>query len=164
MTAKENNPVSAAAPNELKIVRLFDAPCALVWKMFTEIEHALAWGGPRDYPMVELEGELRVGGKWRGCLQARESGEKLWQGGVYREIVPNERLVYTFAWEEESGMSAQETLISIQFTETAEGKTEMTFTQAPFALTESRDGHRAGWSSAFDRLDEYLAQAAARPS
>lgn len=156
MTGRKNNLATAEAPDELRIVRVFNAPRALVWKMFTEIEHALAWGGPRDYPMTRLEADLRPGGKWRGCLRAKEGGEELWQGGVYREIVPPERLVYTFAWDKESGNSPIETLITLTFAETADGRTEMTFHQAPFVSTESRDGHREGWNSAFDRLCEYL--------
>ena len=153
MSARKNE-----SPNELVITRVFDAPRQLVWKVFTEIEHAVKWSGPRDYPMAHLEGELRVGGKWRGCLRAKESGEELWQGGVYREIVPNEKLVYTFAWDEESGNSPTETLITITFEDEGAGQTKMTFHQAPFISTESRDGHREGWSSAFDRAEEYLGQ------
>ena len=157
---QKKDPAKSDAPNELKITRVFNAPRATVYKMFTEIEHALAWGGPRDYPMTHLEADLRPGGKWRACLRAKESGEELWQSGVYREIVPLERLVYTFAWDEESGNSPMETLITLTFADAAEGKTEMTFHQAPFASTESRDGHREGWNSAFDRLDDYLVKIA----
>lgn len=147
---------ATAAPNELVIIRVFAAPRALVWKMFTEIKHALAWGGPRDYPMIRLEADLRPGGKWRGCLRAKDSGEELWQSGVYREILPLERLVYTFAWDEESGNIPTETLVTIQFEDEGDTKTKMTFRQAPFETSERREGHRKGWSSAFDRLDDYL--------
>ncbi|MBA3963626.1 MAG: SRPBCC domain-containing protein [Chthoniobacterales bacterium] len=156
MNERKSNPSAATTPNELTITRILNAPRALVYKVFTEIEHALKWGGPRDYPMAHLEGELRVGGKWRGCLRAKDGGEEMWQGGVYREIMPNERLVYTFAWDEESGNSPLETLITLTFSDTDDGKTKMTFHQAPFASAESRDGHREGWNSAFDRLDDYL--------
>ncbi len=141
--------------NELVITRVFDAPRELVYKMFTEIEHAKKWGGPRDYPMTHLEAELKPGGKWRGCLRAKDTGKDLWQGGVYREIVAPQRLVYTFAWEEESGNTPTETLITITFEE-ENGKTKTTFRQAPFASTESRDGHNKGWNSSFDRLGDYL--------
>jgi uncharacterized protein YndB with AHSA1/START domain len=160
MTARETESATAA-PNELIIVRIFAAPRALVWKMFTEIEHALKWGGPRDYPMIRLEADLRPGGKWRGCLRAKESGEELWQGGVYREIVPPERLVYTFAWDEGSGNSPNETLVTITLAEEGADKTKMTFRQAPFISGESRDGHRAGWNSAFDRLVDHLKEVGA---
>ncbi len=153
---RESNPDSQAAQNELVITRVFDAPRELVYRMFTEIEHVKQWGGPREYPMVHLEGELRQGGKWRACLRAKDGGEELWQGGVYREIVPLERIVYSFAWDKESGNSPLETLITLNFADEGKDKTKMTFRQAPFASVESRDGHREGWSSSFDRLDDFL--------
>lgn len=116
-------------PEELIIERIFNAPRVLVWKVWTEKEHALQWGGPSDYPIVHIEGELRPGGKWRACLRAKDGGEEMWQGGIYREIVPPERLVYTFAWAEESGNSPMETLITLTFADEADGKTKMTFTK-----------------------------------
>lgn len=152
-----------AAPNELVMTRVFNAPRELVFRAFTESAEIKQWGGPPDYPCVEAEGDLRVGGKWRACLRARETGEKMWQGGVYREITPPERLVYTFAWDEESGNTPAETLVSITFAE-KDGKTLMTFHQAPFASAERRDGHRKGWSGCFDRLDAYLREAQAHPA
>ena len=67
---------ATAAPNELVIIRVFAAPRALVWKMFTEIKHALAWGWPRDYPMHLLEADLRPGGTGRGHRPV--GGRALW--------------------------------------------------------------------------------------
>jgi uncharacterized protein YndB with AHSA1/START domain len=154
MNETESRPGDNA--HELVIERIFDAPRKLVWKMWTEKEHALQWGGPRDYPMVQTEADVRPGGKWRSCLRSVETGEELWQGGVYSEVVEPERLVFTFAWDEDSGQSTtHETLVTITFTE-QEGKTKMTFRQTPFKSLESRDGHREGWNSSFDRLDSYL--------
>ena len=99
--------------------------------------------------------DLRPGGRWRSCLRSTETGTDLWVGGVYREIVPPERLVFTFAWEEE-GERGLETLVTITFAE-RDGKTHMTFRQTPFQSDSERDGHRGGWTSAFDRLDDLLA-------
>jgi len=73
---------------------------------------------------------------------------------VFREVVPPERLVFTFAWEEE-GERGIENLVTITF-DGQNGKTLMTFRQAPFQSDAERDGHRGGWTSAFDRLDENL--------
>jgi uncharacterized protein YndB with AHSA1/START domain len=78
--------------------------------------------------------------------------------GVFREIVAPERLVFTFAWDEE-GERGLETLVTITFAE-QNGKTLMTFRQIPFQSAEERDGHRGGWTSAFDRFDEELSQPA----
>ena len=121
---------------ELVIERVFNAPRALVFRAWTDPEHARQWFGPRDYPARELTMDVRPGGRWRSCLRSVETGNDLWVGGVYREIVAPERLVFTFAWEEE-GERGLETLVTLTFTE--------------------RDGHRGGWTSTWDRLDDLLA-------
>ena len=157
MTESKNDPSAKGAQHELVITRIFDAPRELLFKLWTDLEHAKQWMGPREYPIVKIEADLRPGGKWRACLRAKDGSGDLWQGGVYREIVEPERLVYTFAWDEETGQPARETLVTITFAE-EEGKTKMTFRQAPFDSAATRDGHRDGWNSSFDRMDEYLAE------
>jgi uncharacterized protein YndB with AHSA1/START domain len=101
--------------------------------------------------------DVRAGGKWRHCLESTGGGKDLWLGGIYREIVPPERLVFTFAWEEE-GERGLENLVTVTFAE-QNGKTVLTFHQVPFQSDGERDGHRYGWSSSFDRLEEHLAKA-----
>lgn len=142
---------------ELVITRTFDAPRELVFKAWTDPEHALKWWGPRSHPTTRVEMDVRPGGRWRKCLRSTESGEELWNGGMFREITPPSRLVFTFAWEQE-GERGLETVITVDFTE-HNGKTRMTFRQTPFQSIEERDGHHGGWSSSFDRLDELLAGA-----
>jgi uncharacterized protein YndB with AHSA1/START domain len=63
--------------------------------------------------------------------------------------------VFTFAWDEE-GERGLETLVTVTFAE-QKGKTLMTFRQVPFQSVEERDGHRGGWTSSFDRLEDYVA-------
>ena len=152
----------AAAPDimiptarELTIVRLIDAPRALVFRAWTDPAWLARWWGPRAHPAVEMTMDVRPGGVWRGLLRGVEDGRELWHGGVFREISPPERLVFTFAWEEE-GERGLETLVTVTFAE-HEGKTRMVFHQAPFQSVGERDGHHGGWSSAFDRLDEQAA-------
>ncbi len=142
----------------LLITRVFDAPRALVYQAFVDPRHALRWGGPRDYPMSHVEGEVRPGGPWRACLRGVADGRELWQGGVYREVVANERLVFTFAWDQEDGRPGPQTLVTITFADHGR-KTLLTFRQSVFDTQANRDGHRGGWTSAFDRLEEFLAQA-----
>ncbi len=150
----------SGAARALTLTRLFDAPRTLVFAAFTDPEHALNWWGPRDFPATHLEMDLRPGGAWRGCLTSPEDGRVLWQGGVFREIVPPRRLVFTFAWDEE-GERGLETLVTIEFAEQG-GKTLMTFRQAPFQSDGERDGHGYGWTSTFDRLAADLARRLAR--
>jgi uncharacterized protein YndB with AHSA1/START domain len=143
-----------AAERTLVITRLFDAPRALVFKAWTDTRYAIDWWGPTDYPAVHMEMDLRPGGAWRFCLRSTETGKHLWQRGVFREVVPPERLVFTFAWEE-AGERGRENLVTVTFAE-QDGKTLVTFRQAPFWSVGERDGHRGGWTSTFDRLVEFL--------
>lgn len=140
---------------ELLIERVLDAPRELVFQAWTDLDHVRQWFGPKDYPCTQMTMDVRPGGRWRCCLTSIENGQQLWVGGVYRDIVPPERLAFTFAWEEE-GERGLETLVEITLTERA-GKTHMTFRQTPFQSDGERDGHRGGWTSAFERLDELLA-------
>ncbi len=152
--AARNNTAANLKDQELVITRVFDAPRELVFKAWTDPEQMMLWWGPRDYPVTQLKIDIRPGGIWRFCLRANDSGKKLWQGGVFREVVEPERLVFTFAWEEE-GERGLETLVTVDFVE-QDGKTLMTFRQSPFQSTGERDGHRSGWNSSFDRLVDYL--------
>jgi uncharacterized protein YndB with AHSA1/START domain len=139
----------------LTITRLFDAPRTLVWQAWTDPKHAMNWWGPRWHPARQVEMDVRVGGRWRHCLRSTETGADLWHGGVFREVVPPERLVFTFRWEEE-GERGNENVVTVTFTEQG-NRTQMSFRQTPFWSDEERDGHQGGWGSTFDRLDDLLA-------
>jgi len=138
---------------ELVIERIFDAPRALVFQAWTDRAHMMGWFGPRGYHATSCELDVRPGGAWRGCMRSPEGVEHC-ASGVYREVVPNERLVFTYAWEE-NGRRGHETEVRITFAD-HDGKTKMTFRQAPFETVESRDSHHGGWSEAFDKLGETL--------
>lgn len=150
-------PASLADDRVLVIIRVFEAPRALVWKAWTDPAHALKWMGPREHPAVSWKADARVGGAWRACLRSPDGNEELWQGGVFKEIKAPELMAYTFAWD--GGM---ETLVTIRFEDLGE-KTRMHFRQTPFSSRESRDGHQGGWSSAFDRFDDLLAELRKHP-
>lgn len=139
---------------ELVIMRVFNAPRDLVWKAWTDPTHAVQWWGPIEYPAAHLEMDVRPGGVWRGLLRSPGDGSELSHKGVFREVTPPERLVFTFSWDEE-GERGLETLITITFVDQGD-KTLMTFRQIPFQSAEERDGHRYGWGSAFDRFDDTL--------
>jgi uncharacterized protein YndB with AHSA1/START domain len=154
----------------LCITRVFNAPRELVWRAWTDPEMAKQWSGPKQFPATAVQLGQKPGDPWRICLRGYRPGTdtvtEFWQGGVLREIVPPELLVYTFAWEKRSSVGLpedgdpHETLITVRFDETA-GKTTMHFHQQYFATASERDGHNGGWSSSFERLEEFVnAQAA----
>lgn len=152
--ATRSSPLIEPAARELVITRVFSVPREVVFNAWTNPNAVKKWWGPRDYPATHIEMDVRPGGVWRNCLQSRETGKELWQGGVFREVVPPSRLVFTFAWEEEVERGL-ETLVTVTLAEEG-GKTRMTFHQASFQSIEECDGHRGGWNSTFDRLDEQL--------
>jgi uncharacterized protein YndB with AHSA1/START domain len=78
-------------------------------------------------------------------------------GGVYREIVEPERLVFTHAWEDEEGKPGHQTLVTVTFAE-QDGKTRLAFHQAVFESVADRDSHREGWTECLDRLEGYLGE------
>jgi uncharacterized protein YndB with AHSA1/START domain len=160
-TATVNQTVRAQ--QELQITRVFDAPRELVWKAWTDPDQMREWFGPRDFVARNLTAEARPGGRWRNCLHSDgftdTAGEwrtaDLWQGGEYLEVVEPERLVFTFHWDEGTGLPEHDTVITITFVEN-KGKTTMNFHQTFFVTEEDRDGHMKGWNSSFDKLNDLL--------
>lgn len=84
------------------------------------------------------------------CMSSEEHGTFCCHG-VWREITPPERLVFTTAWENPDGPPEHEMLITVTFADLG-GRTEMTFHQAPFIHEQSRDSLNDGWSECFDKL------------
>jgi uncharacterized protein YndB with AHSA1/START domain len=158
MASKGNSTGSSSSKSdrELVIKRVFDAPRELVFKAWTDPEHLKQWSAPQGFTIPVAEGDLRPGGKWRSMMR-KPDGTELWLGGVYREIVEPERLVFTHAWDDKNGKPGHETVVTVTLVE-RDGKTEMTFRQGLFESVESRDGHPGGWTECFDRLEELLSR------
>jgi uncharacterized protein YndB with AHSA1/START domain len=152
MDARARN--DATAERELTIRRTFNAPRALVFRAWTEPQMLAQWSCPRGFTFTENSGDLRVGGTFSARMRSPEGSEHRLRG-VYREIVPPERLVFTHCWVDEQGTPGAETLVTVTLSE-HDGRTEMRFHQGLFASVAARDGHEQGWSSCFERLAELL--------
>ena len=143
----------SVADHELLIVRTFNAPPSVVFALWSSAEHMKHWMGPKGFTCPEMEIDLRVGGRYRGMIKSTDHGEN-WFGGIYREIVPDKRLVFTFTWHNDGPSAGLEMVVTITF-EVRDGKTVQTFHQAPFHTVERRDSHVGGWSQAFDKQAVY---------
>jgi uncharacterized protein YndB with AHSA1/START domain len=139
----------------LVIERIFDAPRSLVFRAWIEPQHLSRWFGPRGYTVPSYTLDPRPGGGWRCCMVSPEGSEH-WVGGVFREVLEPERLAFTWAPENADGTLGHETLITVTFADLGE-KTGLTLRQETFESIEARDDHRNGWTSAIERLAEYLA-------
>jgi uncharacterized protein YndB with AHSA1/START domain len=142
----------------LNLRRIFDAPRELVWRAWTRPEMLVAWLGPPEWPAVRTEQDLRPGGAWRACLRSTTEDRVLWQGGVYHEVAPPERLVFSFKWESDDHEDGPpvDTLVTVLLTELPDGRTQMDFTQQGLKSEQSLAGHRQGWTGTFARLEQWL--------
>ena len=145
-----------AADAELVVSRWFDAPRELVFKVWTEPQHLAKWWGPQGFSIVSCDLDVRPGGRWRRCMRAPD-GTVHSKLGVYREIVAPERLVFTYADEDASGICGHETLVTVSFTESG-GKTKLVLHQTAFETQAARRSHQVGWGSCLERLADYVAQ------
>jgi uncharacterized protein YndB with AHSA1/START domain len=137
----------------LEIDRVFDAPPALIWRLWRDPEHMVRWHGPEGYALVDCDIDFRVGGKWRRCMSSGP-GHAHWISGQYVEIEEPARLRFTYVNE----YDGFETLVTMDFLEIEGGRTRMLFRQTPFVSRAERDGHGWGWNSGFDLLARYLEQ------
>jgi uncharacterized protein YndB with AHSA1/START domain len=154
----ENSAVNQPEERVLVIERVFDAPRDLVFKAWTEPERLVRWFGPRGFTNTVLKSDFRPGGAYHFHMRSPE-GNDHWLQGFYREIVPPERLVSTYAWADAEGKPTRpETLLTVTFEEEHE-KTKLRLHQAVFESVTARDLHNGGWSSSLDCLAEYLSRA-----
>jgi uncharacterized protein YndB with AHSA1/START domain len=153
--AASNRAVVERTDGALHITRTVDAPRALVFQVWTQPEHVSRWWGPHGFTVISSTIDLREGGGYRIEMRSRE-GTLYTMRGSYREIVPPERLVFTFAWSEPEDMTGFDTVVTVNFTERG-GKTTFSFHQTGFGSAEQRDAHIGGWTECFERLDAYTA-------
>lgn len=112
MTTKGTAEVTLPADDQILITREFEAPPALVYEAWTTPELVQRWWGAGHAKWVEATIDLRVGGEYRYVMEA-EGGFEVAFHGTYREIVTDERLVYTEIYE---GMPDAESVIEQTFT------------------------------------------------
>jgi len=136
----------------LAIRRTYDVPVATVYAAWTDPQQMSRWMGPADaLAPSEVTQDFRVGGRYRIVMHAA-GGETHRVGGVYREIVRDRKLVYTWAWE---STPERESLVTVEFLPAGQG-TELVLVHERFADAQARDRHQQGWIGCFNRLDRHL--------
>ncbi|MFY9582880.1 MAG: SRPBCC family protein [Candidatus Acidiferrales bacterium] len=157
---KNTGTLQVTTPTEREIVmtRVFDAPPRLVFDAFTKPELLKRWFGPRGWSMPVCEVNLKVGGTWRFVVRGPD-GTEMGMRGVYREIVPPERLVFTETFDDFPGESLGTTVLVQD-----RGRTTMTATLL-YSSQEIRDamiksGMEHGAAESYDRLAELFASIA----
>lgn len=166
----KERPTAKQGGRDLYITRLFDAPREVVWKAWTDPEHFKRWWGPKGFTVPSVSIDLRPGGKYLYCMRGAGADgvvSDIWGTGTYKEIVPQERLVYTDSFADEKGnivpashygMEGEfslEMLVTLTFEDLGR-RTGFTLRHAGIPEGEMIELTRGGWNESFDKLAELL--------
>ena len=149
--------VTTPSDREIRLTRLFDAPRNLVFEAMSKPEHIKRWWGclGEGYSVPVCEVDLRPGGKWRFVNRTPHGDVAFY--GVYREIAPPERVVFTEIFEQ---FPDTESIVTAVFSD-ENGKTRLTVTVLYPSLdvrdTVIKSGMAAGAAISYDRLEEVVA-------
>lgn len=170
MTARETDEVSVQAGGVV-VERVLNAPRELVWQAWTQPEHVMRWYGPAGMTGHVSEIDLRVGGSYLWGLRSPD-GVEYYNAGVFREVVPNERIVATMCMADADGTTVpashygmpedapSETLLTVLFADIGDGTTRLTVRQDGWQDDAMASGAGGGWSQAMDKLAALLEEVA----
>jgi uncharacterized protein YndB with AHSA1/START domain len=137
----------------LTLKRRLKASPAQVFSAWTDPEQIVHWFGPSETQggSVQAEMDVRPGGRYRLRFKT-EDGECHEVAGVYREVIPDSRLVFTWAWH---STPERQSLVTVTVVRDGEG-TLLTLNHEQFFDETARDGHQRGWTGTLEKLDRYL--------
>jgi uncharacterized protein YndB with AHSA1/START domain len=161
---------------ELIIERIFDVPRESVWKAWTDPDLIKKWWGPEGFSAPSIKVDLKIGGKYIFAMQGPKGSEWdkiMYSGGVYKEIIPNEKLVVTDYFSDEFGEKKNpadfgqdpnfpyENTVTVLFEEIEVGKTKLSIIY-PMPESEAqkeamlKSGMKEGWQSSLNKLAESI--------
>jgi len=135
----------------LTLKRRLNAPPAKIYRAWTDAAKISRWFGPEAAEMLRAETDVRVGGRFRIVFRGPD-GEEHDVGGVYREVVPNQKLVFTWAWR---STPERESLVTVALKRDGDG-TLLTLLHEQFFDEAARDRHGRGWNQTLDKLESYV--------
>lgn len=137
----------------LNLQRRYPVSPEKVWRAWTDPEAIKHWWGPGGNDPVSLaQLDVRVGGRFRIVFGGAQGNDHEVQG-VYREVVPNRKLVFTWTWPRTT--PERESLVTLLFKPDGVG-TELDFVHSQLFDESVRDGHRRGWSESLVKLEQFL--------
>ena len=146
---------SSDSTTRLKIRRVYRASRERVFRAWTDPEQLKKWFAVADgftTPIADVD--LQVGGKYRLGMQPPGDDGVLIVGGVYQQIVPPEKLVFTWRWESPNA-DEPETLVTVEFYEQGNA-TEVILKHELFSDALQRDKHGEGWVGCMDHLERLI--------
>jgi len=143
---------AVATKPSLTLKRRINAPPAKVFKAWTDPAQIKRWFGPTEIETLLAEADVRTGGRYHIVMRAAD-GEEHDVSGTYREVVPDQKLVFTWAWRT---TPERQSLVTVDLKGDGDG-TMLTLTHEQFFDEAARDRHRSGWSGCLDKLEKLFA-------
>jgi uncharacterized protein YndB with AHSA1/START domain len=144
------------AQHELKLTRLIDAPRRALYRCWTEAELIKQWFTPRPWTTPVVEIDVRPGGSSHMIFRGPE-GQEFPNDGIYLELVPDERLVFTDAYTSAWVPSAKPFMTGIITFADEDGKTRYTAVARHWTADDRKShedmGFHDGWGKATDQLE-----------
>ncbi len=157
---------------ELVITRVFDAPRELVWKAWTDPQQVKRWWGPKDFTAPHISIDFREGGKYLYCMHGVGApgtpAQDFWSAGVFKEIVPEERIVVSDYFSDKDGNKTSPAQMGLSEDFPAESEVTITFDKEgdktrltiTYPLPQSgatreamlNSGMEQGWNQSLDKL------------
>lgn len=136
----------------LTLRRTIEAPVETVYAAWTDPALLRRWLAPGETAVARAVAEVAVGGTFLIEMRGKDGGKWL-TSGLYREVIPNRRLVHTWRWEG----SDVESLVTVELEPVSPGTTRLTLTHSRFAEAEARDEHERGWTGCLAKLEALYA-------
>ncbi len=137
----------------LTLKRHLNAPPAKVYAAWTNPQKIIRWFGRPDAKPDSFQADIdaRIGGRFRISFSTDDEYYEV--GGVYREVVPNERLVFSWAWH---STPERESQVTVSLKPDGDG-TLLTLHHEQLFDQAARDGHERGWIGSLEKLANYVA-------
>jgi uncharacterized protein YndB with AHSA1/START domain len=137
----------------LSLSRRYPVAPEKVWRAWTDAEAVKKWWGPDAGEAVSAaELDVRVGGRFR-IVFGGPDGTAHECAGVYKEVVPNRKLVFTWSWPRTT--PERVSVVTIEFKRVPDG-TELDFRHEQFFDEKARDDHKRGWTGLLEKLERFL--------
>ena len=154
-----------AQPNHetaaLVVRRMLPAPPAAVYRAWTDPALVRQWSWGSRHETISLSLDCRVGGSWHHEIRNRDNGETWTFDGVFKEVVPDRRLVHTFFWRSGKGIEEGTSLVAIDFIGKGPEGTEVVITHSRLD-SASRDGTQEGWEDILQLVGQLVSENQAR--
>jgi uncharacterized protein YndB with AHSA1/START domain len=148
----KNNPTIIAKGFKLTVIRVINAPCAMVFRAWTEPEQLAQWFGPAEVELRDLKVEIKMGGAFRVHFVSK-NGDHIATGN-YREIVPNQRLKFSWSWEH---YAMPDSMVTVDFEDLGQ-TTRLTLLHEGLLDQEDADDHTKGWTSMIEKFAQLMEQ------